>query len=305
MIQFDETTHTYTKDNNPYISVTTLIKQFGLSPDYSGIPKEILEKAAARGNATHKDLENFIKQGTTTNNPDLINFSKYVAIRNINLTTAKSEQIVYDDQYLIAGTVDFQYFDGDDDIIADFKTTSSIHWDAVSWQLSLYAYMICQGDILQYYMKHLKVFHMYNGKFTVRDVPTIDYDEVVKLLTAHITNTSYVYVPNVSAIISDSESVVLSTLLDEIAQCEALLNDLNRKKDEMKKKLQTNMEAQNKHHFSIKDIEVVYSEPASRKSLDTDKVKQLCASHNVDINDMYKVSTTKPRLIIKKGSLRM
>ena len=100
--------------------------------DYTGIPADILAKAAARGNATHKDLENFIKQGTTTTNPDLINFSKYVAIRNIDLTTAKSEQIVYDDQYLIAGTVDFQYFDGDEDIIADFKTTSSIHWDAVA-----------------------------------------------------------------------------------------------------------------------------------------------------------------------------
>lgn len=305
MIQFDEATHTYTRNNNPYISVTTLIKQFGLSPDYSGIPKEILEKAAARGNATHKDLENFIKQGTTTNNPDLINFSKYVAIRNIDLTTAKSEQMVYDDNYLVAGTVDFQYFDGDDDIIADFKTTSSIHWEAVSWQLSIYAYMICQGDILQYYMKHLKVFHMYNGKFTVKDVPTIEYDEVIKLFEAYKNNTSYTYVPDLTNIISNSESVVLSTLMDEIAQCEMLLKDLNKKKDEMKKKLQTNMETQNKKHFCINDIEVIYSEGSSRKTLDTDKVKVLCEANNLDINDMYKISEVKPKLVVKKGSFRM
>ena len=102
--------------------------------------------------------------------------------RNINLLLAKSEEVIYDDNYLIAGTVDWQYIDGDEDVIADFKTTSSIHWDSVSWQLSIYNYIKCKGDVLQYYLKKLKVVHMYNGKFSVREVPPIEYDEIVNLI---------------------------------------------------------------------------------------------------------------------------
>jgi hypothetical protein len=300
MIQFDEQTHTYIRNNNPYISVTTLLKKYNLSPDYTGIPADILAKAAARGNATHKDLENFIKQGTTCSNPDLINFSKYILTRGIDLSTAKSEEIIFNDTYLIAGTVDFQYTDGDEDIIADFKTTSSIHWEAVMWQLSIYAYMICKGDILQYYMKHLKVYHLYNGKLSVREVPMVDFDEVEKLLKANLNGDPYTYVPDISKIISDSEGVVLSTLMEEIKQCETLLKELNIKKEKMQAKIKTNMETVNQKTFTIGNLNITYIEESTRRSLDTDKVKALCTLHNVDINDMYKVSPIKSAIKIKE-----
>ena len=74
-----------------------------------------------------------------------------------------------------------------------------------------------------YYTKILKVYHMYNGKLTVREVPLIDYDEVVKLLEANLKGAPYTYQPDYSKLVSDSEAVVISTLLDEIAQCETLL----------------------------------------------------------------------------------
>ena len=68
--------------------------------------------------------------------------------------------MVYDDLYQVAGTVDFQYEEGGENIIADFKTTSKIHYDAVTWQLSVYNYLISKGDVLTYYFKKLKVFHL-------------------------------------------------------------------------------------------------------------------------------------------------
>ena len=54
-IFFDETSHTYLLDDDKIlIGVTSLMKKFGLSPDYSGIPEATLKKAAEEGTAIHK-----------------------------------------------------------------------------------------------------------------------------------------------------------------------------------------------------------------------------------------------------------
>lgn len=303
MINFDEATHTYSRNGNTYTSVTTLLKKYNLSPSYSNIPSDVLLKAATRGHNTHKALENYIKTGVYDDtNIDLVNFNKYITARNIDLTTSQSEAVVYDDNYLIAGTIDWQYVDNGEEVIADFKTTSQIHWDAVAWQLSIYTYMQCKGDILQYYMKHLKVIHIYNGKLSVRDLPTIDYDEVVKLLIANMTNSPYVYTPDLSNIMSHSESVMLHAILTDIEQCETLLKDLYEKKDVVQKKLQEKMESTNQHEALINNIYLKYTDSSTRKSLDTAKVKILCDKIGFDMDTLYKVSTIKPKLTItKKG----
>lgn len=301
MMLFDETTHTYTRNGNQYTSVTTLLKKYNLSPNYNNIPNDVLVKAAARGHTTHKALENFINANIyDANNPDLVNFNTYVTARGINLTHACAEEMVWDDNYLIAGTIDFQYVDNGDEVIADFKTTSTIHWDSVAWQLSIYTFLKCKGDIIQYYIKRLKVFHIYNGKLTVRELPTIDYDEVIKLLMANLSGAPYTYTPNFNNIMSHSESVMLHAILDDISQCETLLNDLYRKKEEVQKKLVERMEATNQHEVNVNNIRLKYTDTSTRKSLDTDKVKALCNQTGVDINTLYKVSTVKPKLTITK-----
>ena len=301
MIQFDEATHTYTRNGSIYTSVTTLLKNYGLSANYTGIPKDVLSKAASRGHATHKALENYIKLGTKDpNDIDLCNFEKYVVARSIDLTLAKSEEIIYDDQYLLAGTVDFQYTDNDEEVIADFKTTAQIHWESVAWQLSIYNFMKCKGDVIKYYLKHLKVFHMYNGKLTVREVPTIEYDEIVKLLTANLNNQPYIYAPDLSGIMSSSEGIMLKTILDDIEQCEILLKDLTKKKEEMTSKLTERMINANKHSVDVEGLRLIYSDTSVRKSLDAAKVKQFCDLYNIDVNNLYKTTVVNSRLTVKK-----
>lgn len=301
MINFDEATHTYTRNNNQYTSVTTLLKNYGLSPSYANIPQHVLDQAAARGNATHKALENYIKFGTIdSNNIDLENFIKYITARNINIALSTSEEIVYDDNFLIAGTIDWQYTDGDEDVIADFKTTSQIHWEFVTWQLSIYNFIKSKGDIIQYYIKKLKVIHIYNGKLSVKELPTIDYDEVLNLLNANLINAPYTYKPDLSKILSNSESIMLSTILDDIDQCENLLTDLKKKKEDMTKKITERMVLNNQHECTVNNIHIKYSDPITRKTLDTDKVKQICSIMNIDINSLYKVSNVNGKLYVSK-----
>ena len=56
MINFDETTHTYSRNGNIYTSVTTLLANYKLSANYNNIPKDVLNKAAQRGKEVHKML---------------------------------------------------------------------------------------------------------------------------------------------------------------------------------------------------------------------------------------------------------
>ena len=149
-------------------------------------------------------------------------------------------------------------------------------------------------------MKQLKVFHMYNSKLTVRDVPIIDYDEVVKLLQANLVNAPYTYTPDYSKIISDSEYVVVSTLLDEIDQCEKLLNELYEKKDKLKDKIVSNMKASNQYTCLVQDIEIRYTPESTRKVLDKKKLETLCNKYSVDIDSLYTASLTQSRLNFKR-----
>ena len=301
MISFDELTHTYTRNGSNYTSVTTLLKNYGLSADYANISQAVLSKAANRGHEVHKMLENYIKQGTLVpNNIDLDNFIKYITARGIDLTMALSEEVVYDDQYLIAGTIDFQYTDYDEEVLADFKTTAQIHWESVAWQLSIYNYIKCKGDVIQYYIKKLKVFHIYNGKLTIKELPTIDYDEVTKLLTANLTGTPYTYQPDFSKILSNSESIMLRTIIDDIDQCENLLKDLKKKKEDMTKKLSDRMTAHNQHECVVNNVRIKYSDATIRRTLDADKVKLLCDLTGTDIGTLYKVSNVPAKIYVTK-----
>ena len=301
MINFDEATHTYTRNNEQYTSVTTLLKQYNISADYNNIPTNILQKAAQRGKETHKAIEDYINTGVVTpNNIDLDNFIKYITARGIDRSLAIAEEVVYDDTYKIAGTIDIQYIDNDEDIIADHKTTSQIHYESVAWQLSIYNYIKCKGDVIQYYIKKLKVLHYYQGKLVVKEIPPIDYDEVIKLLTAHLTNAPYSYTPDISKILSNSESIMLKTILDDIDQCQTLLNDLNKKKEEMQEKIMERMASNGRHEVEAEGFRILYSSGNARKSIDLNQLKIFCELNNIDIDSLYKTTTTKPRITITR-----
>lgn len=294
MIEFDDATHTYTRNNQVYTSVTTLLKKYNLSANYNNIPTDVLQKAASRGHATHKAIENYIKLGTDDpNNVDLQNLIKYTTARNIDIANSISEEVIYDDMYQIAGTIDWQYIDMDDNVIADFKTTATIHWESVAWQLSIYNYMKCKGDIIQYYVNKLKVIHLYQGKLTVREVPTIEYDEVVKLLTANLTGDPYTYQQDLSVILSDSETVMLKAILNDIDNCNTLLKDLEGKKKTMQDKIQERMINNNLHKCKIKDINISYVEPTVTQTINKDYLKTICDIYGLDIDNFYTKGTKK------------
>ena len=55
---FSDIVHCYLNDKGEeLIGVTSLMKKHGLGADYSGIPQDVLERAAERGSRVHRLLE--------------------------------------------------------------------------------------------------------------------------------------------------------------------------------------------------------------------------------------------------------
>lgn len=130
MIRFEEQTHTYYDGDRQLISVTQLMAKHGLGVDYSTVDSALLEQSARRGRLIHSEIENFIKNGEISFTRECADFAKEMAKRGWKALDC--EFIVYND--ICAGTVDLLLDVG----IADNKTTSVLHKDAVSWQLSIY-----------------------------------------------------------------------------------------------------------------------------------------------------------------------
>ncbi len=300
---FDEESHEYTLNGTNFIPVTQLLKKYNLSANYTGIPANVLKKAAARGNAIHKALELYIGGDRSLlgvmNEVDL--FNNYVNARNINLGTAKSEQIYYDTHYKVAGTVDFQYLDGNDVVVADFKTTSSLHLDAVAWQLSIYNYLICKGDALSYYFNKLKVFHFVNNKLYVKDVYTVDYDVVKALLDANLRDDPVFNYVKTTKVISDADKLLIQQILNELEPYEQAVEKLNKELDTVLERVKQNMVNQKDYNYiEPNSFALTYVAPQHRKSLDSSKVKNFLRQNGQDVDSYMKEIITKDSIRIRR-----
>ena len=174
MIEFREDTHEYYADGKKLISVTQLMRKHGLAPSYEGVPSEVLRAKAERGTMVHKEIEDYIQGGEIGFTTELYNFIEY--IHNNNLRVYASEEIVYNE--VVAGTVDLIFEDG---TIADIKTTATLHKEAISWQLSIYAYLygMMHGTIPSVG----KAYHFNaEGALKVVDIPLKPITEVARLI---------------------------------------------------------------------------------------------------------------------------
>lgn len=143
-IAFDEATHCYAVNGDiAHVSVTELLAKHGLSPNYDGVSDAKLAEAAEYGRAIHKDIENYVnKPAYTPITPAGEEFAEWA--KN-NLDCAVAEQVLayeYSKDLIIAGTCDLLgYLKDGMSVMGDHKTTSPLHKESVSWQVSLLDYI--------------------------------------------------------------------------------------------------------------------------------------------------------------------
>lgn len=259
MILFDEKTHTYTDDGKHLISVTQLMKKHGLAPDYSGVTPETLMAKAERGTLIHKEIETWIKTGEIGFTEECVKFAQYAAAKN--LTFDGSEVMAFND--ICAGTIDLLL---NGDTIADIKTTSTIHTDAVSWQLSIYAALLGKE------LTKAQVFHFApDGTLNVVDIQFKPKEEVERLFACEREGTFYAQDLDVFSPEDVSAVDRAQRLFDYL---EAQKTEAEEKLKEAKSKILAEMEKRGLKSCDLGKIKFTLVPASERKSIDTARLKK-------------------------------
>lgn len=262
MIEFREDTHEYFLDGRKLISVTQLMRKHGLAPSYDAVPSEVLRAKAERGTLIHKEIEDYIKRKEYGFTNELEAFVYH--IKQHDIKPIASEEIVYSD--LVAGTVDLVLDDG---TIADIKTTATLHKEAVSWQLSIYAYLwgMAHGAT----PRKGNAYHFQaDGTLKVVDIPLKPLKEVARLLDCERNGDIY------------TQSLTLSgTALAELVEVESLIKSIEEQKkaaeaqaQELRASLMQAMEQNGVSSFENESIKITYVAPTTRTAIDSAKLKK-------------------------------
>lgn len=185
-VTFDPFIHEYSDENKRIIlSVTQLLRKHELSPDYSFVNDEILEQASEKGTMVHSHFETGIKtEGQDdSDDPAVKQFLKEFYPQYANW---QSEQMVWIDENAnripLAGTLDLVCYAGDGRwLIGDIKTTSSLHMESISWQLSLYRLMWCYLNHVSANDVDLFCLHVRDGECKWHDVMPIPQEDLDQL----------------------------------------------------------------------------------------------------------------------------
>lgn len=270
------------------ISVTTLMQKHGLSPNYDGVPQKTLANKAERGKLIHSEIENYVKNGEIGFTNELSEFIDYA--HNNDLNPLESEFIVYND--VVAGTVDLygEYCDATF-MLADYKTTATLHKEALRWQLSLYKYLSgVSVDMLQ-------AFHFTDKGLKVIDIEPIPTEEIEKLLEAERNGEIY----------QSKQLTVAGDLLVKIAEGEEKIKNFELLKKEveaqneiLKAELLEAMKTQSIKSFENDALKITYIEPTTRETIDSKRLKE----ERPEIAEQYKkISKVKDsvRITLKGG----
>lgn len=290
-VRFDQERHKYydERTGRELKGITsTLLRR--LFPDkYKDVPQFVLQKAAEKGSVVHEDIELTETLGT---DPSTEEGKNYLQLKEENgLTFLESEHLVSDMEHY-ASSIDlvFDIEDGVVDIedgvvdLADIKTTYRFDKESVSWQLSIYAYMLELNN------PKVKVRKLY-GIWLRGDICELIEvgrhldSEVKALIEADIEDKDYDYSPEFPSYITENEQSLYSLA--------KRIHDLTEEYDAVKLEIQKGMSEHGDKSFDLGNMVVTLIAPSIRTSFDSKKFK---ADHE-DLYDEYtKVSETKESL---------
>lgn len=268
-VYFDEITHSYlTNDGKFLMGVTSLMRKHGLSPDYSNIPEDVLWKAAERGSKIHKDIELYCKGQAVEQTAEVKTF------KQLNIPVIANEYLISDNT-IVASSIDIVAdcpTDGYVDLI-DIKTTSTLHNEPLSWQLSIYAYYFeLQNPSLK--VNKLYGLHIRGNKAKKVEVGRKPNSEIERLIQAE--KDGEIFTP-AKIEISRSVESALTELKDAstfVASLRAQLKAAEDVEKAIKQYLLEQMEKDAIKSLENDQVKIVYVAPSERESIDKDKLKE-------------------------------
>jgi predicted phage-related endonuclease len=274
MITFNAETHEYFNGDQKLISVTQLMRKHGLAPNYDGVPSEVLKRAAERGTLVHQEIENAIKKGEVGFTAEVFSFIQYMALKaktDKKVNVFESEYILYND--IVAGTADLILIENGEYIIADIKTTQTLHKEAVSWQLSIYAQLFNEMTNGEIEIKRGQVFHFdKEGALNVVEMPLKPVLEVERLLDCERNGETY----QEKAVIVSFENDAIA----ELVEIEKVIKRIEEQKKEAEAQayklrgyiIKAMQEGEIKSYENDR-IKLNYVEPTTRTAIDSARLK--------------------------------
>lgn len=305
---FNETEHTYTLNDKKLSGVTAIVKW--LFPDtYTDIPEAVLMKAAAHGSLIHSKCELYDTCGLGDDLPEV---QEYIRLKNENSLVTEANEYLVDDGKDIASSIDVVFAKGEDGCypLADIKTTSKIHVDNVTLQLSIYAYLfeLCNkgkkaGKLYVIWLPKEKY-----GKAELMELKRLPAVACKKIIKAYLTKedsapyrvkyfgTETKEKSTEIEPIEEALPVNLKDIENKIIKLEMDIKTLDAMQKEMKAGLMALMIEHNVKKWSSDRLTITRKLDGTRESLDTAKLKK-------EYPDIYaecvKVSPTKGSITIK------
>lgn len=291
-VRFDEEHHRYFLGEKELSGITgTLIKK--AFPDtYKGIPDAVLAKAAERGSVVHQNLELFDAICNSDINimpsvlPEVKDYNEMII--SYGLHHVDSEYLVTDNENF-ASAIDKVLADNEGNIyLADIKTTSTLHYDNVSLQLSIYAkWFEEQNPDLK--VKEIVCMWFKNGQSKFQPLPRVSDEQIDELINAYLSeDADYQYKVEVPE--------QFSALEQEYRLVSARMDALKIKQDDLKEQMMKMMEANKKKSIKTNIGSYSYVESTTKRTLDMKLFKQ---KYPNAYEKLTKVSISKPSIRIK------
>ncbi len=294
-VDFNEAEHTYRLDGKELQGITgTLIKK--AFPDtYKGIPESVLMKAAERGGIIHNSFELFC----TVFNSDLKSYPNPTQelqdfsdmLHAYGLHHVESEYLVTDGEHF-ASAIDGVFADSDGNIyLCDYKTTSTLHYDNVSLQLSIYVRWFEQQNP-ELKVKELVCMWFKDGKSKFQPLPRVSEEKIDELITAFLSNdTEYRYEVEIPE--------QFSALEQEYRLITARMDALKMRQDELKTQLMKMMEQNKQKSIKTNFASYAYVAAGKKKAFDSKLFRDTEPDH---YEHYMKETETKPsiRITLKK-----
>lgn len=282
-LTFDEVAHTYTDNmGNIVPSVTQIIgKVYGTGLESA--PSEFVKRAAEKGTAIHKEIDNYLKTGVEGATPEFRAWKKWYVPGGVIL----GEKMIFGQTPYgnFAGTLDL-YKGG---WIYDWKTCKTATRQQISkWQkqLSFYAYAMRQfGYPVN---EPMKIIHLVYDTYEVIPVDYLGDEFVETTMVLYKDGSQPEEQTTELQTVSQKDLEVLSCIITQIAE-------LKKVADDYREKIKAEMEQRGILNIDLPGVQIDYVAGHKRKSFDDTKFKK-------DHNDLYlqylKETTVKPAVRI-------
>lgn len=300
-VEFNPDNHTYQYKGKQLNGVTPIVSWMFPST-YDGVSEAVMQAAAERGSLIHEAIQLTDGIGVDSDLPE-VNAYKDI-LKQYGLKPLANEYLV-SDKSAIASSIDVVF---DDLSLADIKTTSSIHEDNVTLQLSIYAWLFEKQNPRKK-VKDLYVIWLPKAQYgqpKLMKLNRLPSSDISDLITAYLKGESNEPFKKLfpesypqTTELSIQEQVALTNMEKAIIALEKKKKAIEEKHNEIKSTLIEMMKAHGVKKFDTGRISFSYTPAVMGNRFDTTGFKKECP----ELYKRYTVQSMRAetlRITIKK-----